>query len=180
MPAKKKTAPASTPLMLALDEARAAYAKLHALAGKAVRLTRDVENPCVDRRVRWSAGLDAAPAVIPAGVLVAVEGSEKARFTLRFGDWQVAWLPYLAEHDFAGAPYALPGGGSEAERRVARDLLDALGAPERTWDALCASREAVGYSGWARRTLRHLVASGRITLDEVEAACIAAEAEDKD
>lgn len=178
MPAKKTTAPASTPLTLALDEARAAYAKLRALAGTSVRLTRDVPNPCVDKRVRWSRDLDAAPAVIPAGTLVAVEGSEEARFTLRFDGTQVAWLPYLA--GFAGAPYALPGGGSEAERRVARDLLDALGAPERTWDALCASREAVGYSGWARRTLRHLVESGRLTLDEVEAACIAAEDEDKD
>ena len=178
MPAKKTTAPALTPLDAAFDEARAAYAKLHALAGKAVRLTRDVENPCVDRRVRWSAGLDAAPAVIPAGVLVAVavEGSAvEPHFTLRFGDWQVAWLLYRA---LDGHTYALPGGGSEAERRVARDLLDALGAPERTWEALCASREAVGYSGWARRTLRHLVASGRLTLDEVEAACIAAEDED--
>lgn len=176
MPAKKTTAPALTPLDAAFDEARAAYAKLRALAGTSVRLTRDVENPCVDRRVRWSAGLDAAPAVIPAGVLVAVEGSE-VRFTLRFGDWQVAWLPYL---DREGRGYVLPGGDSAAERRVARDLLDALGAPERTWDALVAAREAVGYSGWARRTLRHLVESGRLTLDEVEAACIAAEDEDKD
>ena len=176
MPAKKKTALPP----LTLDESRAAYAKLRRLAGTSVRLTRDVQNPCVDKRVRWSRNLDAAPAVIPAGVLVAVEGSEEARFTLRFGDWQVAWLPCFSLDRLAYDPCALPGGGSEAERRVARDLLDALGAPERTWDALCASREAVGYSGWERRTLRHLVASGRITLDEVEAACIAAEDEDGD
>lgn len=168
MSAKKTTALPP----LTLDESRAAYAKLHALAGTAVRLTRDVQNPCADRRVRWSRGLDAAPAVIPAGTLVAVEGSE-ARFTLRFDATQVAWLSYRNLDCHA---YALPGGGSEAEQRVARDLLDALGAPERTWEALCASREAVGYSGWARRTLRHLVESGRLTLNEVEAACIAAEA----
>lgn len=181
MSAKKTTAPASTPAHE--HRARLAYAKLTALAGKAVRLTRDVANPCVDRRVRWSDGLDAAPAVIPAGTLVTVvEGREgrEARFTLRFDGTQVAWLPCRSNLGFAGAPYALPGGGSGAERRVARDLLDALGAPERTWEALCASREAVGYSGWARRTLRHLVASGRLTLEEVEAASIAAEAEDGD
>lgn len=168
MSAKKTTALPP----LTLDESRAAYAKLHALAGTAVRLTRDVQNPCADSRVRWSRGLDAAPAVIPAGTLVAVERS-KARFTLRFDATQVVWFFYYNLN-------CHPGGGSEAEQRVARDLLDALGAPERTWEALCASREAVGYSGWARRTLRHLVESGRLTLNEVEAACIAAEAASED
>lgn len=70
------------------------------------------------------------------------------------------------------------------ESRAAWEALCARcdeGRALRNAKKLAAARgEAIDYSSWERRTLRHLVASGRITLDEVEAACIAAEDEDGD
>lgn len=176
MTAKKKKKPPARPAWTP-EEASAAAAKLTALVGRCARTTCDVANPCSDKRVRWGSDLDAAPAVIPAGTLVAITRANwgggvrygRLMFELALGQTRVA---------FDGSDGEVLVGGTWGDHDdVGRDLIDALGEPERSWEALCASRESGGLSGWTRRALRHLVESGRLSLEEVEAAAIAEDGE---
>ena len=139
------------------------------------RLARDVPNPARDKRRRYGSDVDAGPEVYPANQAVLVERIRSGEVVLKVGKTSVRFHV----HEIPGADAcALPGaaGGPKGER-VAIDLLDALSPAERSWDALAyAIDRKTGGGGWARRALRRLVESGKITLDDVERA--SAEAED--
>lgn len=171
---KTKTAPAPAPAPWTTEHAKLAHERLVALTGKAARTTRDVVNPRHDRRVKYGSDLAAAPEVIAAGTLVTVE-EVRSGWILGVGGVRVEFR--LVQIDDVRTT-VVPCGGDDATDAVIRALLDALGEPEPSWEALCAIRSVWGYGGWAKRTLRHLVTSGRLTLDEVEAAALAADAED--
>jgi hypothetical protein len=182
MPKKKTTAHHWTD-----TQARKAYERLASLTGQAARTTRHIVNPCHDRRCRYGWHLDSAPEVIPAGTLVLVK-SVADGWRLTFGtttkklgkDGVTRERETYATLEFLlitinGQNAAHPGGNDE-EKAVTSVMLDSLGAPEYSWDALLARRESLGRnSAWGERTLRHLVASGRLTLADVEAAANAAD-----